>query len=107
MFAWGQSESYQLTINTVDIIPYPVLSPCTFKHLERVYSRSDYNIALCNGKVYSWGSNLFSRLGITPDNQHLTQLSPKTRIPKRVNLPFKISKIGIGNYHVVAVAVNG
>lgn len=63
MFAWGKSESYQLTINSVNIIPYPVLTPCSFKHLTSVHSKSDYNAALCNEKVYTWGANLFSRLG--------------------------------------------
>lgn len=80
LFAWGQSSSYQLTINTLDIIPYPVLSPCTFKKLEKIYSRSDYNIALCDGRVYSWGCNVFSRLGPS-------QLLTKVRIPREVILP--------------------
>ena len=76
-----------------------MISPCTFKSLDKVYSKSDYNIALCKGKVYSWGCNLFSRLGQVT---HSSQL-PKVRIPREVLLPEKVVKIGIGVHHVVAV----
>ena len=98
MFAWGKSQSYQLTINSTNIIPYPVLTPCSFKHLTSIHSKSDYNVALCNHKVYSWGANLFSRLG--------NNLS-KVRIPQQVILPAKVITIGIGNHHVVAVTQEG
>jgi alpha-tubulin suppressor-like RCC1 family protein len=98
MFAWGKSESYQLTINSINIIPYPVLTPCSFKHLTSVHSKSDYNSALCNHKVYTWGANLFSRLG---------NVESKVRIPQQVALPKKIIKISLGNHHVVAVSVDG
>lgn len=80
-----------------------MLSPCTFHQLQKVYSKNDYNIAICNGKVYSWGSNLFSRLGFVDAKSKLD----KIRIPKHVDLPNTIQKIGIGNNHVVAVAING
>jgi alpha-tubulin suppressor-like RCC1 family protein len=53
---------------------------------------------LCNHKVYSWGANLFSRLG--------NNLS-KVRIPQQVILPAKVITIGIGNHHVVAVTQEG
>jgi alpha-tubulin suppressor-like RCC1 family protein len=61
-------------------------------------SKSDYNLALCNGKVYSWGANIFSRLGHSQS---------KVRIPQLIPLPLKISSIGIGNHHAVAVCING
>jgi alpha-tubulin suppressor-like RCC1 family protein len=60
-------------------------------------------MAICNGKVYSWGCNLFSRLGQLIPSAQL----PEARIPRLVTLPEKISKIGIGMYHVVAVSSSG
>lgn len=60
-------------------------------------------MAVCNGKVYSWGCNLFSRLGqLIPSSQ-----LPEARIPRLIALPEKVAKIGIGTYHVVAVASSG
>jgi alpha-tubulin suppressor-like RCC1 family protein len=53
--------------------------------------------------VYSWGCNLFSRLGQLIYSSQL----PKVRIPREVVLPEKIVKIGIGTYHVVAVSESG
>ena len=103
MYAWGESESHQLTLNTNHIVPYPVLTPLAFKHLEKIQSHGDYNTALCNGKVYTWGCNLFSRLGLpTPSSQ-----LPKVRVPRNVSLPEKIIKIALGTYHVVGVSSSG
>ena len=92
-----------MTINSQSIIPYPVLSPCSFNHLDKISSKSDYNIAICNEKVYSWGCNLFSRLGQPVPSSQLSKL----RIPKEVVLPIKVIKIGIGTYHVIAVGDQG
>jgi alpha-tubulin suppressor-like RCC1 family protein len=92
-----------LTINSTSIIPYPVLTPCSFKHLDKIYSESDYNVALCNGKVYTWGCNIFSRLGQPISSSQL----PKVRIPREVALPERVTKIGIGVYHAVAVGDSG
>ena len=60
-------------------------------------------MAICRGKIYSWGCNLFSRLGQTVSSSQM----PKVRIPKEVSLPEKVVKIGIGTYHVVALTLNG
>lgn len=77
-----------------------MLTPCSFHHLEEIYSKSDYNVVICNGKVYSWGCNLFSRLGQLVASSQL----PKVRVPRLIVLPEKIVKIGMGTYHVVAVS---
>lgn len=53
---------------------------------------------MCNHKVYSWGANIFSRLGHS--------LS-KVRIPQLVPIPKKICSIGIGNHHAVAISIDG
>ena len=103
LFGWGQSSSYQLTLNTPYIIPEPVISPCSFRRLQQISSRSDYNVALCSHTVYSWGCNLFSRLGISPSSLH----EGKVRVPKPVPLPVKVVKIGVGTYHVVALGEHG
>jgi len=55
---------------------------------------------LCNGDAYSWGSNLFSRLGIVSPE-------PKVRIPKQIILPTKLKKIAIGSYHVFGISIYG
>lgn len=53
--------------------------------------------------VYSWGCNLFSRLGQLTNSSQLA----KVRIPREVNLPEKVTKIGIGTYHIIAVTESG
>ena len=98
LFSWGKSSFYQLTINNLDIIPYPMIYPCTFNGLDKIYSKRDYNLALCKGKVYIWGC-LLSRLG---QFAHSSQL-PKVRNPRDVLLPEKVVKIGMGFHHVVAL----
>ena len=60
-------------------------------------------MAIVNGNVFSWGSNLFNRLGVNDSGHHLTKL----RIPKRIILPEKISMVALGNYHAVALSISG
>jgi alpha-tubulin suppressor-like RCC1 family protein len=73
--------------------------------MQIIYSKSDYNIAISNGELYSWGSNLFSRLGLTSIIAG-NQIS-KIRKPQKIDLPVKIIKVGIGMYHAVALGENG
>jgi alpha-tubulin suppressor-like RCC1 family protein len=70
-----------------------------------IYSKSDYNIVISNGELYSWGGNLFSRLGLISINT--ANPISKIRIPQRIDLPVKIIKVGIGIYHAVAVGDDG
>ena len=98
LFSWGKSSFYQLTINNLDIIQYPMISPCTFNGLDKIYSKSDYNLVLRKGKIYIWGC-LLSRLGQVA---HSSQLH-KLRIPRDLLLPEKMVKIGMGFHHVVAL----
>ena len=66
LFGWGDSKSYQLALDTTGIVPEPVNIDYDFtSSIEKVYSKSDYNIAIANdGELHSWGSNMFNRLGL-------------------------------------------
>ena len=65
--------------------------------VKEAYSRSDYNIVLDeSGNCYSWGSNIFGRMGFP--NQIKVQ-----KIPTIIPLEKKILSVAIGMYHVIAV----
>lgn len=66
----------------------------TVRHL---YSRSDFNfIVTKQGDCYSWGSNLFGRLGFanTIKNQ---------KFPAQVKSLNKVKSISMGKYHCIAI----
>jgi alpha-tubulin suppressor-like RCC1 family protein len=55
-----------LALDTTGIVPYPVDIDYEFTSgIKKIESKSDFNIVvLSNGELYSWGSNMFNRLGL-------------------------------------------
>lgn len=98
MYAWGSSKSSQLTLDTTYIVPYPVETDFD-QEVDAIYSKSDYNVAMKDGKLYSWGSDAFGRLG-------MASTTKKQRIPRLISID-KVKTISLGDYHVVAVNTNG
>lgn len=98
MYAWGSSKSSQLTLDTTYIVPYPVEADFD-QQVEAIYSKSDYNVAMADGKLHSWGSDAFGRLGMASSTK-------KQRIPRSISID-NVKTISLGDYHVVAVSSNG
>lgn len=67
--------------------------------VKKVYSRSEYNfLVTLNGDCFSWGNNLFGRLGFGVRNSTKNQ-----KIPCRIKELNKISSVSMGKYHCIAV----
>lgn len=99
LFAWGNGKAHQLTVDANQIVPYPIL--CEFEEqVDRVYANSDYSVALVGTDIYSWGNDMFYRLG-TP-----TTTSRAQKIPKRLAVEGVVG-VGMGEYHAVACLQNG
>ena len=65
--------------------------------IKHLYSRSDFNFILTlKGDCYSWGTNLFGRLGFpnTIKNQ---------KIPTQIKILTKIQTRAMGKYHCIAI----
>jgi alpha-tubulin suppressor-like RCC1 family protein len=65
--------------------------------VKHIYSRSDFNFILTlNGDCYSWGTNVFGRLGF-----------PKTissqKIPTKIKSLTKIKSVSMGIHHCIAI----
>lgn len=73
--------------------------------LDKLYAKSDFSAILGDGNVYTWGGNIFSRLGIQSLNSH--SQTPDAMLPMRIPLPEQICTVALGTYHVVAVSRTG
>ncbi len=100
MFSWGQSKSYQLALDTTAIVPEPILAEIDLPFCD-VKSHRDYNIGTTKeGDIYSWGCNLFGRLGLEEKVQ-------KNKIPKQIDIDVQVIQVSLGNSHVLARTNHG
>jgi alpha-tubulin suppressor-like RCC1 family protein len=99
IFAWGESRNYQLALETEDTVTEPIMIEFndTVQHL---FSRNDFNfIVTLEGNCYSWGSNLFGRLGFANSIKN-------QRFPVQVKSLSKIKSVAMGKHHCIAITTN-
>jgi alpha-tubulin suppressor-like RCC1 family protein len=97
LFAWGQNSNGQLGDGTLrnSSVPIAVKFPNTVTAVNSAAAGTSHSLAVTNGGLYAWGSDLAGQLGTT--------ITKKQVRPTRVVGEDNAGSVAAGEYHSVAL----
>jgi alpha-tubulin suppressor-like RCC1 family protein len=100
LFSWGNNKFWQLAVDSAEDVPYPFKTDFQEDPVEVAAKHNFSGLVTRDGRVYTWGSGEFGRLGYET-------LTKQERVPRQISELEKIEKLVLGIYHGLAVNFDG
>ncbi|KAM7357848.1 HECT and RLD domain containing E3 ubiquitin ligase 4 isoform 2-T4 [Cochliomyia hominivorax] len=107
IFTWGHNDYGQLGItNGQDVVVQPkIVRNLVSKHVVQIACGNNHSLALTNcGELYSWGSNIYGQLGVSPTSDLVHSNVPRL-ITALQGIP--IAYITCGGNHSFVISKSG